>query len=368
MTRKEKATKGSQAKAPLPRRLAAGVGKVLLVVIALFAVAAASMFVNHRLSSASDHRFLAARGFANPVDLGGRSVNVHREGRNDGAPTLVFLPGLGMSDTSLAFRPLYSRLSGEYGVAVVDRAGYGLSDDVRDGRGIEAIVAEQRAALIGAGVAAPYVLVAHSISGMYATYWANAHPAEVASIIFLDAGSPEFYVDEGPTGVGLEDDIFIALTALGLQRLLPAELEMFETERHWPFSDEERRMLHALDMRRGYAQAMKGEKAATYGNALAAMKAPAPDDMPKLAIVADMFAGEYAGKTEAELRPRFESDAAFDDFRKGFEKDIARNGAYLSRMGNVELVTIPGSHLIYLDAVDEVAKTMGDFLARTSSR
>lgn len=368
MARKEKATKDLPAKAALLRRSAAGIGKVLLVIIAALAVGVVSMFVYHRLATASDYRFLSACGFANPVGVGGRAVNVHREGRNDGAPTLVFLPGLGMSDTSLAFRPLYSRLSGEYGVAVVDRAGYGLSDDARDGRGIEAIVAEQRDALMGAGVSPPYVLVAHSISGMYATYWANVHPGEVASIVFLDAGSPEFYVDEGPTGIGFEDDVFIALTALGLQRLLPAELEMFETEKHWPFSTEERRILHALDMRRGYARSMKDEKAATYGNALAAIKAPAAADMPKLVIIADMFAGEYAEKARAELRPRFESDAAFDDFRKGFEKDIARNGAYLSRMGNVESVVVPGSHLVYLDAVDDVSKAMGDFLARTSSR
>lgn len=271
MTGNEKATEEVPAKAPLPRRIAAGIGKVLLGIIVALAAGAASMFVYHRLATASDHRFLAARGFANPVDAGGRAINVHREGRKDGAPTLVFLPGLGMSDTSLAFRPLYSRLSDEYGVAVVDRAGYGLSDDVRDGRGIEAIVAEHREALKGAGVPPPYVLVAHSISGMYATYWANAHPAEVAAIVFLDAGSPEFYVDEGPTGVGFEDDLFIALTALGLQRLLPAELEILETEGHWPFSAEKRRILHALDMRRGYARAMKGEKAATYANALAAI-------------------------------------------------------------------------------------------------
>lgn len=76
-----------------------------------------------------------------------------------------------------------------------------------------------------------------------------------------------------------------------------------------------------------------------------------------------MFAGSYAAKTRSELRPRFESDAAYDGFRRGVEADMARNAAGLSRMGNVELMTIPGSHLIYLDAVDEVSKTMGDFLA-----
>lgn len=55
------------------------------------------------------------------VDLGDYSVHVYTEGENANAPTLVFLSGSGTVAPTYDFKPLYSLLSDEYRIAVVEK-------------------------------------------------------------------------------------------------------------------------------------------------------------------------------------------------------------------------------------------------------
>jgi pimeloyl-ACP methyl ester carboxylesterase len=61
------------------------------------------------------------------VAVNGHRLHVYSEG--SGEPTLVFMSGSGTTAPTLDFRGLYRRLATNYRVVVVERAGYGWSDD-----------------------------------------------------------------------------------------------------------------------------------------------------------------------------------------------------------------------------------------------
>ena len=61
------------------------------------------------------------------VQVDGKKMNVYVTGQGD--KTLVFLAGGGTTSPILDFRTLYSRLEQEYRIVVVERLGYGFSDD-----------------------------------------------------------------------------------------------------------------------------------------------------------------------------------------------------------------------------------------------
>lgn len=156
-------------------------------------------------------------------------MSVYTEGEGD--KTLVFMSGGGTCSPILDFKSLYSLLSSEYKIAVVEKFGYGFSDIVDEKRDIDTILSETRMALDKAGIKGPYVLCPHSLSGLEALYWAQKYPDEVEAIVGLDMAVPTYYD---------EMDISIPMTKLGhyaavwgITRWIPslAESELSNTER-----------------------------------------------------------------------------------------------------------------------------------------
>jgi len=74
-------------------------------------------------------------------------MHVYLEGENATAPTLVFLAGHGTPAPVYDFKSLYSLLSGEYRITVVEKAGYGYSEIADAPRDIDTILSETRMAL-----------------------------------------------------------------------------------------------------------------------------------------------------------------------------------------------------------------------------
>ena len=127
------------------------------------------------------------------VDVGGHRLHLHATGSaGDGGArgsAVVLESGVGVTSAGWAWvRPEIERFAQ---VVSYDRSGIGWSEEGArrpDARG----AAEQlRAALAGAGVPGPYVLVGHSLGGEYARVFAGLYPEEVAGIVLLDAGAPD---------------------------------------------------------------------------------------------------------------------------------------------------------------------------------
>ena len=128
--------------------------------------------------------------YENKIMLDSGSLNVYTEGSGD--VTIVFMSGNGVTSPVLEYKPIYRRLSQKYRIAVIEKAGYGFSDHMTTPRTIENLVGDDREALRRAGIEPPYVLAAHSYSGLEAVYWANTYPDEVKALLSMDMGIPDY--------------------------------------------------------------------------------------------------------------------------------------------------------------------------------
>ena len=105
-----------------------------------------------------------------------------------GLPTVVLQSGLG--DGRAPWAAVVSRLSATHTVFSYDRPGYGESSASAEARDPCSVAAELHSVLGAAGVAPPYVLVGHSLGGLYQYAFARLYPAEVAALVLLDPTHP----------------------------------------------------------------------------------------------------------------------------------------------------------------------------------
>ncbi|MEE5992655.1 MAG: alpha/beta hydrolase [Oscillospiraceae bacterium] len=120
--------------------------------------------------------------------VGDTEINVYIEG--SGNITIIFMAGSGVGCPTLEYKPIYRRMSDKYRIAVVEKAGYGLSGKATTERTVENLVEESRTALRILHIEPPYILAPHSYSGFEAIWWANTYPEEVKAVLGLDMGFP----------------------------------------------------------------------------------------------------------------------------------------------------------------------------------
>jgi pimeloyl-ACP methyl ester carboxylesterase len=184
--------------------------------VGLLLLLVAGSTINHRLRMPGEEAAYPPPGQL--VAVNGHRLHVYAEGTGD--LTLVFLSGSGTTAPTLDFRGLYRLLSDDYRTVVVERAGYGWSEDGGTSREIETVLNETRQALTSAGESPPYILLPHSMSALEAVHWANRYPDEVAAIIGLDPAVPPIYEIMPPPRLKMVLLSFIGRT--GLLRLAPS--------------------------------------------------------------------------------------------------------------------------------------------------
>lgn len=126
--------------------------------------------------------------YGDSTQVGKTNINVYTEG--EGSATIVFLAGSGIGCPGLEYKPLYRRLSDKYRIAVIEKAGYGLSGKAETERTVVNLVEESRSALTNLHIEQPYILAPHSYSGFEAIWWANTYPEEVKAVLGIDMGFP----------------------------------------------------------------------------------------------------------------------------------------------------------------------------------
>jgi pimeloyl-ACP methyl ester carboxylesterase len=121
------------------------------------------------------------------VDVGGYRMHIHLHGPNagDGRPTVVLESGDG--EPGLSWGRIPQEVAKFAPVCAYDRAGLGWSESSPWPRTLANIVEELRTLLGRAGVSPPYVLVGHSMGGLYMQYFAHRHPEEVAGMVLVDS-------------------------------------------------------------------------------------------------------------------------------------------------------------------------------------
>ena len=128
-----------------------------------------------------------------PADSRARSGDAEVAYVHRGAvvPTVVFQSGLG--DGKSVWAAVFNRMNTSESAFAYDRPGYGSSPWVVAPRDPCTIAAELRTALHDAGLNPPYILVGHSIGGLYQFAYAKLFPEEVAGLLLLDPTHPEHW-------------------------------------------------------------------------------------------------------------------------------------------------------------------------------
>jgi pimeloyl-ACP methyl ester carboxylesterase len=122
------------------------------------------------------------------MDVGGRKLFITCAGDGMG-PTVVLVAGGGgtadvwasvQRDTALVNR-----------VCSYDRAGLGRSDKVVRPQTAEEIVADLHRLLMTAAIRPPFLLVGHSVGGIYVRQYAERWPQEVVGLVLVDSSHEE---------------------------------------------------------------------------------------------------------------------------------------------------------------------------------
>ena len=108
----------------------------------------------------------------------------------EGRPIIVFLSGYG-TEMITSWRKVYPEAGQVSSVFAYNRPGYGGSDKADKQQTGAAIVSSLRDFLLKIGLNPPYVLVGHSIGGLYANLFARLHPQEISGVVLVDSAHPE---------------------------------------------------------------------------------------------------------------------------------------------------------------------------------
>lgn len=115
-------------------------------------------------------------------EVDGRRLLLHRSGVE--GPSVVILPGAGF--VGLDYWNIQQSLALHTTCVIYDRAGTGWSDSIKLPRSAAEVVDELMKLLQTAGIPSPYILIGHSLGGIYARRFAQRYPNETAGIVMLD--------------------------------------------------------------------------------------------------------------------------------------------------------------------------------------
>ena len=126
------------------------------------------------------------------VNVAGVDIRVWTEGldrRQPGTPVVVLEAGAGNGLET--WRPVFADIAKRAPVVAYDRPGLGQSQQSSEPPALRRVAASLHALLKQLDAAPPYVLVGHSWGGVYVRAFADAHPSEVAGMVFVDASDTE---------------------------------------------------------------------------------------------------------------------------------------------------------------------------------
>lgn len=167
---------------------AAGWLKRLLIgfSVVLFVLAMAGVLYQ-TAGTEADRRDLPAPGHL--IDVGGFKMHIFCLG--EGSPTVILEALSG--GTSSYWGWIQTELAGSTRVCVYDRAGRGWSEPDPEPITLARTVRNLRTLLTNAGIEGPYLLVGHSIGGIYVRQFAADYPDQVVGMVLMDASHPYQY-------------------------------------------------------------------------------------------------------------------------------------------------------------------------------
>jgi len=126
------------------------------------------------------------------VDVGGYRMHINCQGAPvAGSPTVVMEAA--HSEPGLSWAGVQPGVAKLTRVCTYDRAGLGWSESSPRPRTAPHFVHELHTLLAQAGVEPPYVLVGHSIGGLYVRLYAHEYPEQVTGMVLVDSTHEDQY-------------------------------------------------------------------------------------------------------------------------------------------------------------------------------
>ena len=254
-------------------------------------------FVFHQFSLRNESKLLTPIG--KQVTVNGHRMNVSVKG--EGSETIVFLSSAGIASPILDFKNLSDSLSKKYKVVVVERAGYGYSEDSNQSRDVMEVLSETRQALSQANVTGPFIILSHSMASLESLAWQEKYPDEVKALVGLDWALPASYED-------LKDNQALLTVAywsskIGLLRYFPESFYI----KNPTLTETERQQYKLLAYKQLMSQAMLHESRLAKENAKKVPSSINPK-IPALLLVSNGEGTTFSQSEWQRYAERFASD------------------------------------------------------------
>ena len=306
--------------------------KRILFLLGAVLVFVLASFTYHRLALQREKISLNPMG--QMVSVNGHEMSIFVKG--EGPQTLVFLSGAGTASPILDFKDLYDGLSKQYKIVVVERAGYGYSEDTSKSRDVSEVLSETRQALAKTHVSGPYIILSHSMASVETLLWQEKYPGKVKAIIGLDWALPESY-----SHLKMHPQILRMArwgSQLGLLRYLPKSLYVPNEN----LSSSDRRLYQRIAYRQILSKAMLNESLSVKKNAKK-VASSIDSQIPTLLMVSN---GGGTGFSQKDWR----------HYATSFAKD----------QKNIEVTFYDSPHYLYHYPTKEVAAKIEEFIKKTT--
>ena len=117
--------------------------------------------------------------------IGSGEKNVYTKIVGIGDPAVIIEPGFG--SLSVEWNDIQAALSNFTTVVTYDRAGFGESPVGKSPRSSGQVCDELYNMLMNSGIPGPYILVGHSIGGLFAQHFTKLFPESVAGLVLVDS-------------------------------------------------------------------------------------------------------------------------------------------------------------------------------------
>ena len=285
-------------------------------------------FFYHRISLQRENEFLTPIG--QKVEVNGHQMNIYVQGK--GTETIVFLSGAGIASPILDFKNLTDSLSKKYKIVVVERAGYGYSEDSNQSRGVMEVLSETRQALSRTNITGPFIILSHSMASFESLAWQEKYPDEVKALIGLDWALPASYEDLKNNQALLT--VAYWTSKIGLLRYFPESFYI----KNPTLTENERQQYKLLAYKQLMSQAMLNESRLAKENAKKVPSSINPK-IPSLLLVSN---GDGTSFSQSEWQHYAET--------------------FASDQSNVQVIYMDAPHELYHYQSHEIVSQIEDFL------
>ena len=350
--------------------------KIIVIISVVFVLLCGLVFglnMNHNEKTTKEAMQLEEYGYEK-YSAGDYNLGIYRIGNKDSKYKLIALSGMGVNDYSIGMSAVNRLLKEDYEIIYIDRAGYGYSDDTDVTQTTEQIVNDYRTALKNAGIEGSYILLPHSLGGMYSTYWANSYPNEIEGIVFIDCSIVEEDArDWEEYKTTFLDKVTYALCQIGAQRLVLREFSYpvpkYCTEEHQQIAD-------YLNIYSATTKAKLSESDQIVNNFNFTYEHIKSDSVPKVFVNAtsgyrteeEVFNGiEWLRNRQKEVGIESSSTEITSEIAQKVINDATKHTndvivPYLEKMGNTKLVNLGGNHALYEERPEELAEVIREFV------